>query len=178
MAVGGAAAAATLVWWHWREHRFDALVSEVAGLYDVPPKLVRAVIHRESRFNVTAIGRRGEVGLMQVTAGASAEWAAAESRPPPSTAELFVPDVNLRAGTWYLGRAIRRWAERVDDPLPYALAEYNAGPRHSERWASNASGSAEFIERIDFPTTRRYVQDILRHYRGHVKPSAAMADPP
>ncbi len=35
--------------------------------------------------------------------------------------DLFRLDVNFRAGTWYLGRAIQYWSAKPN-PLPYVLA--------------------------------------------------------
>ena len=50
---------------------------EQAGLRNgVDPCLLKAVIWRESRFDRTAIGSKGEVGLMQVMPKyAGLEWA-------------------------------------------------------------------------------------------------------
>jgi soluble lytic murein transglycosylase len=157
---------------HWRFHRFDGALREAGAAYDVDPELLRAVVWRESRFNPGALGKAGEVGLMQVTPGAAAEWAAAEDRPRPSSHDLLDPRTNTRVGAWYLGRAIRRWSARPD-PLPFALAEYNAGLSNADRWAMNAADSLEFWNRVGFPTTKRYIKDILTRYRGGVAPAAA-----
>jgi soluble lytic murein transglycosylase len=40
--------------------------------------------------------------------------------------QLFQPKINLEAGAWYLHRAIEHWDHQAD-PIPFALAEYNAG---------------------------------------------------
>ena len=157
---------------HWRFHRFDGAFGEAGAAYGVDPELLRAIAWRESRFNPGALGKAGEVGLMQVTPGAASEWAASENRPNPSRHDLLDPRTNTRAGAWYIGRAIRRWSERPD-PLPFALAEYNAGLSNADRWAMNATDSLEFWNRIGFPTTKRYVEDILKRYRGGVAPAAA-----
>ena len=37
------------------------------------------------------------------------------------------------AGTWYLRKLLRRYP-RADDPVVYALADYNAGRTHVLRW--------------------------------------------
>ena len=147
-----------------RIHRYDALIEEFGGRHGVDARLVSAVIWRESRFRADCIGPRGEVGLMQVTEDAAAEWAKAAGRAVPSKADLFDVRINLDAGTWYLARAIRRWEHR-GDPLPFALAEYNAGPANASRWAEGAATPREFWEAITYPTTKRYVHDILMRYR-------------
>ncbi len=181
LGVGAVVVLAAALYWHWRIHRFDNILRHVAEEYGVDADLLHAVIWRESRFNPMAIGRRGEIGLMQVTRAAAADWAAAEGRPVPTIPDLFLPSVNIRAGTWYLRRAVDRWTPRTDDPLPYALAEYNAGRIPVERWASNAPTARQFWQRIEFSTTRRYIATILERYRGDVLLSSAEhgdANPP
>lgn len=145
-------------------HRYDALIEESGRRNGVDGRLISALIWRESRFDPACLGERGEVGLMQVTEEAAAEWAKATGRSAPSKVDLFDVRMNIEAGTWYLARAIKRWEHR-GDPLPFALAEYNAGPANASRWAERASTPREFWERISYPTTKRYVQDILKRYR-------------
>ncbi len=164
LALWGTLVAAAGGYVYWRVHRFDRLIREVATQYELDPELVRAVVWQESRFNPLAVGSRGEIGLMQVTREAAVEWAAAQGRATPELAELFVPTVNLHVGTWYLARALAHWAQHQENPLPYALAEYNAGRRNVSRWAEGTSAS-NFHHRIGYPSTRRYVAAVLERYR-------------
>ena len=103
--------------------------------------------------------------LLEAPYLAASEWAEAEGRPPPGREELFDPWTNLRIGAWYLSRALQYWSDR-DDPLPFALAEYNAGRSNAARWAGEGAGAVEFWRGITYPTTRRYIRDILVRYRG------------
>jgi soluble lytic murein transglycosylase len=150
----------------YQYHRFDALIDRAAKARGLDPSLVSAVIWRESRFDPYDMGTRGERGLMQVTDEAGHEWAAAAAIPDFSSAALFDPSTNIEAGVWYLARAVQRWADK-DDPIPYALAEYNAGRSNARRWAAHDEGKAAlFRGQITFPSTRRYIAAILRRYRG------------
>ncbi len=178
LGIGAVVVVTAVFYWHWRIHRFDDILRAVAQEYGADERLLHAVIWRESKFNPMAVGRRGEVGLMQITRAAAADWAAAEGRPVPALSELFVPSVNVRAGAWYLQRALQYWTSRTDDPLPYALAEYNAGRANVERWASNALLASQFCRRIEFASTRRYVAAILERYRGETWPDAQEAAEP
>jgi soluble lytic murein transglycosylase len=151
-----------------RESRYNALISEMAGRHGVPAVLVKAVIWRESAFDPMVRGGSGEIGLMQVTPPAGEDWAEGTGRGRFRAWVLWDPRHNIDAGSWYLGRALRRWADR-DDPVPFALAEYNAGPSNAQRWAEAAASAAAFLEAIDYPTTRRYIGDVMaraRHYAG------------
>ena len=146
-------------------HRFDPMITRSADRHGVDARLIWAVIWQESRFRPDAVGTKNEVGLMQVTEPAGREWARAAQKPTFRREDLFDPATNIEAGTWYLARAIRRW-EHCDDPLPFALAEYNAGRSNVLRWYENSGPDGlRFQECIGYPTTRNYVKQILRKYR-------------
>ena len=154
-------------WFFWRIHAYDSTITKASQLYGVDSQLIRAVIWKESRFNSKRVGKLGEIGLMQVTRNAAYEWALANNVKDFKQNDLFRPEVNIQAGTWYLGRAIQYWSAKAN-PLPYALAEYNAGRSNTLRWSASDNGDAnKFWNGITYPTTRRYVQDILIYYRGH-----------
>ncbi len=151
-----------------RIHRFDDLIVQISREHQVDSRLVAAVIWRESRFNPDRVGTHNEVGLMQVMESSAREWAHARGIRNFSRHDLFDPTTNIQAGVWYLTRAIGRWSD-YDDPLPFALAEYNAGRSNAQRWAENCEGnSRKFWNNITYPTTKRYVKDILKRYRGRV----------
>ncbi len=83
--------------------------------------------------------------------------------------DLFDAKTNLEAGSWYLQRALDHW-QTESDPLPFAPAEYNAGASRVQRWVGNGEVSAtEFLTKIDFPATRKYVQSILDRYAFYKK---------
>lgn len=155
-----------LGWWRyleWREHRFDALILEASRRYGVEPELVKAVVWCESRFNPDARGRAGELGLMQIRGAAAGEWAAAERINPFSHEQLIDPATNTLAGAWYLAKLLKRYRQ-VGDPVPYALADYNAGRSNVLRWNKGpaATNATDFLARLDFPGTRRYVNEVTR----------------
>jgi len=146
-------------------HLYDDLIAKISSEYAVDPKLVKAVIWRESGFKKNRRGKHGEIGLMQVTSGAAGEWAAARGISEFKTRELFDPETNIQAGAWYLKRSISYWSGK-QNPLPYALAEYNAGRSNAVRWAADDGNDAnKFWNNITYPLTKRYVHDVLSRYR-------------
>jgi soluble lytic murein transglycosylase len=152
-------------WWLGRrkEQRYDAQILSVAKRYQVNPALVKAVVWRESNFNPKARGRVGEIGLMQIRPLTAQEWVQAVLRRRTFEGNLFEPETNLEVGTWYLGKLLKRYA-RTDNPIPYALADYNAGRSNVLRWKKGAAetNSAVFIEQVTFPATREYITAIVR----------------
>jgi len=156
------------VYWgciYWREHRFDAEIAAAARRYQMEPALVKAVIWRESRFHPNDRGRAGELGLMQVREAAALEWASAEHIAAFEHAACLNPATNTLAGTWYLKKTMLRYKE-ADNPLPYALADYNAGRGNVLKWRAGSAmtNSAAFMDQIGFPGTKAYVQSILKRY--------------
>ncbi|HEY2614252.1 MAG TPA: lytic transglycosylase domain-containing protein [Chthoniobacterales bacterium] len=146
-----------------RFQQHDALIRSVAAEHGLDAMLVKAVVWRESRFDAQKFGSAGERGLMQVSEKAAREWARENRVENFRVEELFDPKTNLEAGTWYLRRALQHW-ENHSDPLPFALAEYNAGASRAQRWAGGddaAITSSAFRARIDFPGTRKYVDSII-----------------
>lgn len=150
----------------YRARSYTDLLREVGGATAVDPRLLGAVIWQESRFEAIRIGKAGEIGLMQVTPVAALEWARAMQYKDFELSTMLDARTNIAAGAWYLQRALRRWASR-SDPLPYALAEYNAGLANVRRWDNAAGGAAatNFMESIGYPGTQRYVREIIRRYR-------------
>jgi soluble lytic murein transglycosylase len=150
-----------------RFQQHDALIRSVAAEHRLDPMLVKAVVWRESRFDAQKFGTAGERGLMQVSEKAAQEWARETKAENFRVEELFDPKTNLEAGTWYLRRAVEHW-QNQSDPIPFALAEYNAGASRAQRWAGGEDAKSipanTFRANIDFPGTRKYVDSIIARY--------------
>jgi hypothetical protein len=94
------------------------LLAREAEMAGVPPDLVDAVARVESGFDPEAVGKVGEIGLMQVRP----ETAAMLGYRGP-TAGLFAPETNVRYGVAYLSRA---WQFAKGD-VCRALMKYRSG---------------------------------------------------
>ena len=138
---------------------YDEWILEAARQWNVDPHLIKSVIWRESQFNPRKIGKARERGLMQVTPIAGQEYATAIGLKRFREENLSDPRMGIMAGAWYLSRALARWEDR-DNPVPFALAEYNAGRsraalgRRSDR---QKTGATEFLQAISYPGTKAYV---------------------
>ena len=151
-----------------RFKKFDPLIESVSAEHQLDPMLVKAVVWRESRFDPQKVGTAGERGLMQVSERAANEWARENKIDPFRVEDLFEAKTNLRAGTWYLRRALQHW-EHQPDPLPFALAEYNAGASRAQRWAGGSDitgvSARDFLRKINFPGTRKYIDQVIGRYQ-------------
>jgi len=59
--------------------------------------------------------------------------------------------------------------EEQSDPIPFALAEYNAGASRAQRWAGGNTDSPmsldEFLAKIDIRGTRNYIDTVIARYQ-------------
>lgn len=82
---------------------YASVVLERAGVYDVNPKLVKAVLVSESGANEQAISRKGAVGLMQVMPQTARLFQCSE--------DLFEPEKNIDCGVRVLSAHITKYGE-------------------------------------------------------------------
>ncbi|MDX1953267.1 MAG: lytic transglycosylase domain-containing protein [Verrucomicrobiota bacterium] len=145
-----------------REHRFDQAILQTAQRYNIDPALIKAVIWQESRFRPEARGAAGEIGLMQVRDLAAEEWAEAEGLENFFHEQIMDPVKNIQAGSWYLAKVMKRYTD-TDNPIPYALADYNAGRTHVLKWIKGEAktNSEAFLNQIAFPGTRKYAENVM-----------------
>ena len=145
--------------------RYDKDIKAAAQRYGLDPALIKAVIWQESKFRPYVRGRAGEIGLMQVREDAALEWAEFEKFPSFNHEEITDPQKNILCGSFYLAKVMKRYA-MTDNPIPYALADYNAGRTHVLRWNKGAAktNSAAFLARMDYPGTRQYALNIMKQY--------------
>ena len=151
-----------------RYTRYDPLITDVGRKYGVDPRLIKAIAWRESAFQADKVGTSGERGLMQVGEAAARDWAQAMKIETFVPTDLFDPKTNVDAGSWYFKKALERWKQKAD-PIPFALAEYNAGHQRVERWIADSghgdeATATDLLHAIDFPSTRKYIEDITARY--------------
>lgn len=121
--------------------RFDSIIRKASSKFGVDFSLVKAVIKVESDFNPRAISKKGATGLMQIMPFNFQSF---------YIADPFDPVDNIMGGTYYLGKLIRKYKNK----LPLALAAYNAGPT-----------TVDVHQDIPpFNETQRYVKKVMYAY--------------
>ena len=176
---------------HYWTHRFDSLIARQAAIYRVDPDLVWSIIYEETYFSPWKIGKDGEIGLMQVRPPVGREWATEtgmrelqQQMASDPQAVLRDPERNIQIGCWYLEKIYEQFQD-APEAETRMVAAYNAGPSRAVEWSrSNPPGNtqtgAEFISRIDIPSTRAYVTSIMQRYRAlksAKSSSAALQEP-
>lgn len=143
-----------------RSTRYDRLIVSAGRRNGVYPPLLKAVIWKESRFDRSCRGSKGELGLMQIMPQAAVkDWENKFQRHVPSDGALMDPELNIEIGSWFLGRALDRWKDYTEAET-LALCEYNAGIQRAESWKPLLH-DGKVLPNIDIETTRRYVKEIL-----------------
>jgi soluble lytic murein transglycosylase-like protein len=120
-----------------KEIPFGSIIYSEAKKNDLPPELVAAVVHTESKFNPTARSHAGAVGLMQLVPR-TGRWLGAR--------DLTNPTQNIQAGAKYL----RYLTDRFHGNTTQAIAAYNAGEGNVRRFG----GVPPFTE------TRNYIKRV------------------
>lgn len=128
---------------------YEHIVRGHAENYDLDAALLAAVIYRESKFDADARSSEGALGLMQLLPDTAEGIALNTGGSRFRVGDLLDPEINVRYGSFYLRRLLRKYG---DERL--ALAAYNAGQTNVDEWV--ASGGE-----IRFAETREYVDDVL-----------------
>jgi soluble lytic murein transglycosylase len=128
---------------------YEEIIRGHARNYDLDPALIAAVIYRESKFEADARSSSGAVGLMQLLPDTARGIATYTGGSRFVVADLEDPEINVRYGSFYLRRLIRRYGD-----VRLALAAYNAGQTNVDEWQAEGRG-------IVFPETREYVDEVL-----------------
>ena len=130
--------------------RYEQVVRVHARNYDLDPALLAAVIYTESKFDAKATSDAGAIGLMQLLPETARGIAIRTGGKAFVVDDLYVPEVNIRYGCWYLRNLLRRYGDERT-----ALAAYHAGPGNVDRWRRQGIG-------IQFPETRSYIAKVER----------------
>lgn len=120
---------------------YRTIISQAANKYNLPDKLISAVIKQESNFNSGVVSHAGAQGLMQLMPGTAKFLGVQDSLDPVQ---------NVMGGAKYL----RQMLNQFDGNIELALAAYNAGPGNVKKH----DGIPPFKE------TQQYVKKVLGYF--------------
>jgi soluble lytic murein transglycosylase len=161
-----------VAWLQVHMTRYDDTIMLGAARNGVDFYLAKALIFEESWFEAASRGPAGEVGLMQITKAAAADFSTRRGFMQFDEARLLEPELNVEIGCWYLRQSLDRYKESPD-PVLFALLRYNAGALRADAWLAKGlskpvpSGvlpERYYLSMVDIPGTREYAHRILRRY--------------
>jgi soluble lytic murein transglycosylase len=150
--------------WTWECLYPSPYIDEVKKLeaaHGVPSGLVHALMRQESAFDQAALSPVHAVGLMQLMPG-TAEKAAAELSMEFDGSKLKSPYMNLRLGTYYIGKLVGMFQKNH----VLAVASYNAGPKAVGQWTKRGVDADVdlWVARIPYDETRHYVARVMGNF--------------
>jgi soluble lytic murein transglycosylase len=137
---------------------FEPSVVAEAKARGADPYLVWAVMRRESGFKPAEISSANARGLLQIIQPTAVNIAKELSIRPPEAEELYLPELNIQFGAWYLAALQKRFRHPV-----LVAAAYNAGPAAVLRWTKERGDLPMdlFVETMAFRETRGYVRQVV-----------------
>jgi hypothetical protein len=136
---------------------FSAAFAAAAQRFRISPAFLLAVARQESLLDPHALSGAGAHGLMQLMPETARRMADTLGW---TGFEIERPSENVLLGAALLAELL----DACHGEVPVALAAYNAGLGRAREWRERARDLDDFMERIGFPETRRFVRSVLMHY--------------
>ncbi len=133
----------------------DTIIS-YSSQYEVESNLVASLINAESSFDANAVSTKGAIGLMQILPS-TGEWLAKKMGIEYSQDMLYLPEYNIRLGTYYLS-----YLENIFEDTRVVLCAYNAGEGVVRTWLKNSdySSDGKTLDVIPYQETKTYVEKV------------------
>lgn len=154
--------------------KFEEEIVEYSAAFGVDPALVASIINAESGFREDVVSQKGAVGLMQIMPK-TGKWALERLSGQSVEIEflsnekdgiLFLPEENIKIGTYYLSYLIEKFKD-----LKVAICAYNAGEGTVFSWLKNPAYSQDGkrLEKIPYKETSAYLEKVLRNFKVYQK---------
>jgi len=141
--------------------QYSNQIQSNANSMSLEPALVFGLMRQESMLDSKAMSAVGARGLMQIMPETGKEIARELNDSWQTANSLFIPDINIRYGTFYFKRLLNQF----DGHFALATAAYNAGPSRVNKWLSTKRSlpADVWVETIPFKETRKYVSSVLAY---------------
>lgn len=117
---------------------------------------INIIIQIESSGNPNAMGKAGEIGLMQISSSVLREW---NSRVGTkyNAGDLYTPTINVRIGSWYFNKRAVQYLKyyKFEDTIENRIRVYNWGIGKMIKHRDN-------LEKKTPNKTRRYIKKYYR----------------
>lgn len=142
---------------------YQPVILEQSRRYDFDPLLMAAMLRQESVFDPNAQSGAGAIGMAQVMPDTGKGIANNLGKTDFKVDDLLRPYTAIEFGAFYLSNRLNDF----DGNPSQALAAYNGGAGNVYRWNKAAPPETNFdnwVNNIDYPETRTYVQIVYANY--------------
>ena len=137
--------------------KYKSVIEKYAQVFNLDPVLICAVINTESGFKTDAVSAVGAKGLMQIMPSTAAEIAEKLGVSSFNEELLFVPEVNIRFGCYYLKYLLTMFNGNIVN----SVAAYNAGFNKVAEWLKTTEYvSGESVVNPPIIETKNYVKKV------------------
>ena len=143
--------------------RYKNYVTEYSKKYDLDKALVYAIIKTESNFDKNAVSSSNARGLMQIIEP-TGKWIASELEDEFLKDNLFIPEINIEYGCFYLNYLFEKFGD-----TDTVICAYNAGESAVRNWIGEL-GTID-PNKITYSETKNYlskVKDYYNIYKSHI----------
>jgi soluble lytic murein transglycosylase len=150
------------LWWeHAYPLAYRPLVEQWRHVGDSPPYYLYAIMRKESGYDPHIVSYADARGLLQMIPPTTRRVARVLGIPYTEDM-LYEPELNIRLGSWYIGRLYHKFKGQV----PLAAGSYNSGPRPVMRWVSQHGHRPidELVELVSYTQTRGYMKKVTEVY--------------
>lgn len=131
--------------------KYKHIIDEVASETGIEPRLLYAIVRKESNGNTHARSSMGALGLGQIMPSTGSMFGV------KNPGSLFNPKINLRVTARYLAYLMDKFGYNIE----HVLASYNAGEGKVERILARGSDNWEkYLPK----ETRQFVPTVLAYY--------------
>lgn len=136
--------------------KYKNYVTKQSKNFNLDEALVYAIIKTESDFNKKAVSKSGAIGLMQILPK-TARWIASELGEDYNDEKLFIPEINVKYGCFYLNYLFKKF-----DQTDIVICAYNAGEGKVLDWIENGKLNEKLI---DYSETKNYLKRVKDYYK-------------
>ena len=150
------------IWWqHAYPLAYDDLVEKHRPLGGSPRYYLTSIMRKESGFDPHVVSYADAYGLLQMIPPTTKRVTAALNIDYTRDL-LFDPELNIKTGSWYIGRLFAKFKGQV----PISSGSYNSGPKPWIRWLDQNGDRPmdEFIELVSYRQTREYAKKVTETY--------------
>jgi soluble lytic murein transglycosylase len=151
-------------------------IETYSKIFNLDNYLPYSIMREKSRFVKSCISSAGAIGLMQIMPSTGRTISRWLNEKGFITDNLFIPEINIKFGVYYLKRLYDKWSDQYKDlttALVFSIASYNAGEFRVKQWIKTFyelnNDLDYFIELIPYNETRNYVRRVYRSIKIYSK---------